>query len=113
MEYNFIPTPKFKKSFKRLLKKYSSLLSDFEEFKKEFSKNPEIGDDLGGGFRKIRMAIKSKNKGKRGGARIITYNFYLEQETQDILLIDIYDKSELSDMQDFEYEHIAKEYLED
>ena len=39
MEINFIPTPKFKKSFKRLYKKYLSLKDDFEVFKKEFSEN--------------------------------------------------------------------------
>jgi len=111
MEINFIPTPKFKKSFKRLFKKYSSLIDDFETFKKEFSANPEIGDDLGGGFRKVRFAIESKNKGKSGGARIIVYNFYLHTLPNDVLLIDIYDKSELLTMQDFEYQKIAKDYL--
>jgi len=37
MEINFIPTPKFKKSFKRLYKKYPSLKEDYEVFKKEFT----------------------------------------------------------------------------
>ena len=59
MEINFIPTPKFKKSFKRLYEKYHSLKDDFELFKKEFSENQEMGDDLGGGFRKVRMAIET------------------------------------------------------
>jgi hypothetical protein len=112
MIFKFIPTTKFKKSFKKLLKKYPSVLDDFEEFKKEFSENPEIGEGLGGGFRKVRVAIQSKNKGKSGGARIITYNFCLIQEKQDVLLIDIYDKSELSTIQDTEYKHILKKYIE-
>ena len=111
MEINFIPTPKFKKSFKRLYKKYPSLKDDFEIFKKEFSANQEIGDDLGGGFRKVRFAIETKNKGKSGGARIIVYNFYLQTLPNDVLLVDIYDKSELSTMQDFEYQKIAKEFI--
>ena len=108
---NFIPTPKFKKSFKRLYKKYRSLKDDFEEFRKEFSENQEIGEDLGGGFRKIRMAIEAKNKGKSGGARIIIYNFYLQTLPNDVLLIDIYDKSELSTMQENEYRRIAKGFV--
>ena len=108
MKINFIPTPKFKKSFKRLYKKYPSLTEDFKVFKKQFTENQDIGDDLGGNFRKVRMSISSKNKGKSGGARIIVYNFYLQTLPNDVLLIDIYDKSELSTMQDFEYQKIAE-----
>ena len=111
MEINFIPTPKFKKSFKRLYKKYPSLKNDYEDFKKEFTENQYIGDDLGGGFRKVRMSINSKNKGKSSGARVIVYNFYLQTLPNDVLLIDIYDKSELSTMQDFEYQKIAKKFI--
>ena len=113
MVFNFIPTAKFKKSFKNLLKKYPSVLADFEAFKKDFSENPETGSDLGGGFKKIRVAIQSKNKGKSGGARIITYNFYRIQETQDVLLIDIYDKGEQSTIQETEYNRILKTWLEE
>jgi len=111
MEINFIPTPKFKKSFKRLYKKYPSLINDYEEFKQQFTENQDIGDDLGGGFRKVRISISSKNKGKSGGARIIIYNFYLQTLPNDVLLIDIYDKSELSTMQDFEYQKIARGFI--
>jgi hypothetical protein len=99
------------KSFKRLYKKYPSLKDDYKLFKDEFAKNQDIGDDLGGGFRKVRMAISSKNKGKSGGARIIIYNFYLQTLPNDVLLIDIYDKSELSTMQEADYKKIAKEFL--
>jgi hypothetical protein len=108
---NFIPTPKFKKSFKRLYKKYHSLKEDFERFREEFSANQEMGDDLGGGFRKVRMAIETKNKGKSGGARIIVYNFYLQTLPNDVLLVDIYDKSEMSTMQDVEYRKAAKDFI--
>jgi hypothetical protein len=111
MKYNFIPTEKFKKSFKKLLKKYPSIIDDFTQFKKKFEENPNIGADLGGGFRKVRISIQSKNKGKSSGARIITYNFHIIDKTQDILLIDIYDKSELSAMQDTEYHKIANDYI--
>jgi hypothetical protein len=111
MEINFIPTPKFKKSFKRLYKKYPSLKEDFETFMKDFSENQAMGEDLGGGFRKVRLAIESKNRGKKGGARIIVYNFFLRTVPNNVLLIDIYDKSELSTMQDFEYEQIAREFI--
>jgi len=112
MEHIFIPTPTFEKSYKRLKKKYHSLKTDLDEFKKEYNENPDIGDDLGGGFRKIRVAIKSKNRGKRGGARIITYEVCVKTEDKVVILVEIYDKSEISTLADREYEAALKELLE-
>ena len=111
MENIFIPTPTFEKSYKRLKKKYHSLKTDIEEFKKEYNENPDIGDDLGGGFRKIRVAIKSKNRGKSGGARIITYDICFKTEDKIVILVEIYDKSEISTLLENEYETVLKEFL--
>ena len=110
MEHTFIPTPTFEKSYKRLKKKYSSLKTDLEEFKKQYNDNPEIGDDLGGGFRKIRIAVKSKNRGKRGGARIITYAI-IETKDKVVIMVEIYDKSEISTLPDSAYETILKDFF--
>ena len=107
----FIPTPTFERSYKQLKKKYTSLKTDLEEFKKEYNQNPEIGDDIGGGFRKIRVAIKSKNKGKRGGARIISYDLCIKKKNNVIILVDIYDKSDFSNLLDFEYEKVLEDFL--
>jgi len=71
MNYAIETTKDFENQFKQLFKKYRSLRSDMEILKKELLKNPELGDDLGSNTRKVRMAIASKNKGKRGGARVI------------------------------------------
>jgi hypothetical protein len=60
----------------------------------QLKQNPEIGDDLGHNIRKIRMAVASKNKGKSGGARIITYTALVDVQNSDIYLLTIYDKSE-------------------
>ena len=49
--------PEFKRQFKRLAKKYHSLKTDYNAWLDEIYKNPLVGDDLGGGIRKIRMAI--------------------------------------------------------
>jgi len=57
------------------------------------------------------MSISSKNKGKSGGARIIVYDFYLQTLPNDVLLVDIYDKSEQSTIQEFEYQKIAKGFI--
>jgi len=111
MEYQFIPTPTFEKSYKRLKKKYLSLKADLEAFKKEFKENPDIGTILGGGFRKIRIAIKSKNRGKRGGARIIAYDMCIKTEDKVVILVEIYDKSEISTLLESEYEMALIDFL--
>jgi len=111
MEHIFIPTPTFERSYKQLKKKYFSLKDDLEEFKREYNENQNIGEDLGGGFRKIRVAIKSKNKGKRGGARIISYDLCIKKENNIVILVEIYDKSEFSTLLDSEYERILNDFL--
>ena len=78
-----------------------------------FEKNPDIGVDLGQGYHKIRMVIKGKNKGKSGGARIITYELYvkvLENET-GILLVDLYDKNEIENLSESVYTSITRKFL--
>jgi hypothetical protein len=58
---------------------------------------PDSGISLGGGVFKIRLAIKSKNKGKSGGARIITS--YLSKDNV-LYLLTIYDKSDQESISD-------------
>ncbi|MCL2328988.1 MAG: type II toxin-antitoxin system RelE/ParE family toxin [Bacteroidetes bacterium] len=94
MNYNISTTEYFERKFKRLFKKYRSLKSDLAGFIKDLRDNPAMGDDLGDNTRKVRMAITSKNKGKSGGARIITYQILVDWENADIYLLTIYDKSE-------------------
>lgn len=72
----------------------------FDVWKQGLKNNPLAGDDLGAGVRKIRMAIDSKGKGKSGGARILTLNILLDAETMDITLLTIYDKGEISNVND-------------
>ena len=100
MEVHINTGSEFKRLFKRLMKKYHSLLHDFDVWKQELKNNPLAGDDLGAGVRKIRMAIDSKGKGKSGGARILTLNILLDAETMDITLLTIYDKGEISNVND-------------
>jgi len=53
-----------------------------------------MGDDYGANIYKIRLASKSKNTGKSGGFRIITYLIDEKTTGCEINLITIYDKSE-------------------
>ena len=76
MNYNIITSSYFDVAAKRLAKKYPSFKDDLRAFRDELLENPLQGDELSPGIRKIRMAIKSKGKGKSGGARIITYSSF-------------------------------------
>lgn len=73
MSYNIIPTRRFGKEMKRLVKKYPSLKSEFANLIDQLSNNPITGTYIGRDCYKIRLAITSKGKGKSGGARIITH----------------------------------------
>ena len=46
-----------------------------------------MGKDLGNGVRKIRMAVKSKGKGKSGGMRVITFNVIIDRTDTEITLL--------------------------
>lgn len=92
MSYSVIPTPLFKKEAKKLLKKYASLKNELQSIEKTLLQNPSLGTHLGQGIYKIRIAIKSKMKGKSGGARVITY---VVTDAMEIYLLTIYDKSDL------------------
>jgi len=94
MNYETVVTEDFERRLRRLGKKYPSIPDDYKRFLKELLKNPEMGDNLGGNARKVRMAIASKNKGKRGGARVITCNVLINIENTKIYLLTIYDKGE-------------------
>jgi hypothetical protein len=66
-------------------------------FQEHLLNNPSDGDVIQGtgGFRKIRWSDPLRNKGKRGGLRIIYY--YLENSHQ-IWLYTLYNKDEMSDL---------------
>jgi mRNA-degrading endonuclease RelE of RelBE toxin-antitoxin system len=103
MSYSIFPTSRFEKELKRLAKKFPSLKSEFSDLIEMLNSNPNHGVHLGNNCYKIRLAIGSKNKGKSGGARVITY-LYLEKES--IYLLTIYDKSEKSDLKSNELKEI-------
>lgn len=98
MIYKFIFDDDFTKDFKRLSKKYPSLKTDFEFLVANIENELKTADDLGGGFKKIRISIKSKGKGKSGGARVITYETIVNIFEQIVLFAVIYDKSEYSNV---------------
>ncbi|MBQ4393489.1 MAG: type II toxin-antitoxin system RelE/ParE family toxin [Prevotella sp.] len=90
----------FDRRARRLAKKYKSLKNDLRTFQQELMKNPFQGSDLGGGVRKIRMAIGSKGKGRSGGARVLTLNVLVSDDADEVTLLTIYDKDEISNVSD-------------
>jgi mRNA-degrading endonuclease RelE of RelBE toxin-antitoxin system len=105
---NFEVAPEFEKSLKRLCKKYPSLKTDYLSFLSDLEKNPTMGDEIFPNCRKVRIAIKSKGKGKSGGGRII---FYFEIIEDKIILLFIYDKSEMENVQTAFIEQILQTTL--
>jgi len=74
----------------------------------EFDKNPNVGIDLGANLRKIRVSIKSKNKGKSGGARIIVYDLVATVEENAVILVLIFDKNETNNVSNDELKSILR-----
>jgi len=95
MNYRISFTSDFERHFKKLSKKYKSLILDLSKLVESLRNEPEQGVPLGSNLFKIRLKIVSKGKGKSGGARIITYLIHQEKE---IYFIAIYDKSEIENL---------------
>jgi len=99
MSFKILSTPPFERELKKLSKKYKSLKSDLSIFIISLLKDPGLGKPLGNNCYKIRVAITSKNKGKSGGARIITY---VKVVDETIYLLSIYDKAAIDNISDNE-----------
>lgn len=85
----------FTKTLDGLIKKRQLLEDDFDEFKKELVKNPELGDLVpgGGGVRKTRL--KSATGGKSGGFRVCHYHLVTKDR---IFLLLMYAKNVKEDL---------------
>lgn len=103
---NILLSEEFERRAKKLRKKYRSLNTDLAELLLQLEENPRAGVQIGEDIYKIRLAVRSKGKGKSGGMRVITYVDVEIQEAEEqtnVLLLTIYDKSE--------YDNVSDEYL--
>ena len=71
--------------------------------------NPKLGTDLGFKMRKVRLAVKSKGKGKSGGARIITFDLFVTIDEHTVLLVYLYDKSDIESVDVNDLKNIIKQ----
>lgn len=97
MSCEVIATSNFQRQARPLVKKYHSLRGELDELADMLASNPQMGTPLGRNCFKVRLAIKSKGKGKSGGARVITCVFTVEKR---VFLVSIYDKSEVENISD-------------
>jgi hypothetical protein len=106
MQYEVKTISVFERQFKRLAKKYPSLKTDLKSLVSDLEKEPSIGTPLGKNCFKVRLSITSKNKGKSGGARVITHIIVNES---NVYLMSIYDKSDKSSITDKELVELLKD----
>lgn len=87
----------FSRAFKRLKKRYRSLPNDLKKLLASLVENPNQGVELYNGMRKVRLNFASKNRGKRGGGRVI---IRLAVSDTSLTFVYIYDKSDMDNVSD-------------
>ena len=105
MRFKILTSKLFDKEFKSLCKKHASAKTDVTSIVQLLQQDPFQGTNLGNNCYKIRIAIKSKGKGKSGGARLITNICIIENE---IYLLSIYDKAEKESISDKDLNAVLK-----
>jgi hypothetical protein len=99
MNYSVKTIPYFDKQAKRLAKKYKSFRQELNDLLDSLEIDPTQGTALGNDCYKIRIAIKSKGKGKSGGTRFITHVMAVREH---VYLLTVFDKSEKDNISDNE-----------
>ncbi len=108
MSYSIELSFNFKKEAKKLTKKYPSLKKELSDLFIKLEINPTYGTPLGNDIYKIRLAIASKNKGKSGGARVLSF---VKVTETTVLLFSIYSKGEVDNLTDNQIQALIKDYL--
>ncbi len=105
MNYKVELTDNFKKEAKKLVKKFPSLKQELAELFTILATNPTSGTALGNDIYKIRLAIASKNKGKSGGARVLSF---VKITNTIVLLFSIYSKGEVDTLSNKEIQNLIR-----
>lgn len=104
--YSVTAIESFRREARKLIKKYRSISDEIIALREALSENPTMGISLGNGVYKVRLRIASKQKGKSGGARVITC---VKVVRETVYLLSIYDKSEQSDIADEKIQELLRE----
>ena len=94
MNFKVVLHENFIRELKPLAKKFPSIKADIQKIVDEIEKELTLAADLGQGFKKIRLSIKSKGRGSSGGGRIITYETIVELAQTNVLFASIYNKTD-------------------
>ena len=108
MSYKIELSANFKKEAKKLVKRYPSLKAELAGLFTELEDDPTKGTPLGNDIYKIRLAVASKNKGRSGGARVMSF---VKVTYTSVLLFSIYSKGDKDSISDKEISQLLKDYL--
>ena len=103
---NILYSDDFRKSAKKLAKRYKNFKKDLQLFIVSLDDNSKQGIKLEEGLYKVRIKNSDNNKGKSAGYRIIIY----ARIKDEIFLVDIYSKSEMENLADEAIDLIVKQY---
>ena len=109
MNYEVILSARFKRTSKRLAKKYRSCKLDLADVIDSLEVNLIQGSSLGRSCYKLRMAIRSQGAGKSGEIRVITY---VVTEDEKVILPTIYDKKDKTDLEPGELDELLNDLSE-
>ncbi|MFT7561953.1 MAG: mRNA-degrading endonuclease RelE of RelBE toxin-antitoxin system [Flavobacteriales bacterium] len=101
--------PEFKRSVKKLMRRYRSIRSDLEPLIEVFKVGKTPGDPLPGvdcRAYKVRLQNRDNKKGKSGGYRVV---YYLKR-ADNVVLITMYSKSLQSDIAADDLQRIVAKY---
>jgi addiction module RelE/StbE family toxin len=90
-------TPRFKKDLRDLAKRYRSIRNDLQPLIEQLQTGEIVGDQIVGikyQIFKVRLKNSDIQKGKSGGYRVI----YYVKTSEQIILVTIYSKSDVSDV---------------
>lgn len=104
--FTLLEGPDFGRQAKRLNKKYASFSRDLLDLIEILRVTPQQGTRLGRDCYKIRLAIASKNKGKSGGARVVTC---VKVIGQTVYLLTIFDKADRENLAEGELDALLAE----
>lgn len=104
MRVSFIETPGFSK---RLPDRMDD--DEYRAFQNFLAADPLVGDVIRdtGGVRKVRWSDPTRNKGKRGGVRVIYYYF---REDGDVVLLAVHGKDQAVDLTAYDRK-VIREYV--
>jgi mRNA-degrading endonuclease RelE of RelBE toxin-antitoxin system len=89
---NFETIEHFDRQVKKLAKRYRNIKKDLQSFIKNFDSIHQQATSIQKNLYKIRLANSNKNRGKSSGYRI----YYYVQLEETTYLVTIYDKSEIT-----------------